>query len=377
MFSTRSSMIVCALGAAILYTAGCGAPASQPNSTTATPPPSPSPTPTPSPSPSSPSSGGVTISAPASGATVSSPFTLTASAASCSSQTVTSMSYSLDSAAAVTASGTTLSAQVTAASGAHTLHVTATGDSGATCSGSVSISVTAPAPAPAPPSNPLIPSNAVNVSNIETLSSWQMQHDPATGSTSSGAMSLVSSPAMSGQSREFDTSFSGSGGEIYHITWGNDQTSQNFFYDGWVYLTDSASTIANLELDMNQVVANGDTIIYGFQCDGYSGTWDYTENAGTPIQPNDKWVHSSSACNVRNWSRNAWHHIQIGYSRDTSGNVTYHSVWLDGTENKINATVPSAFSLGWGSVLLTNFQIDGLNSGSNTVYLNQLTISRW
>lgn len=372
MFSTRSSVIVCALAAAICYTAGCGAPASQPKSTTVTPSPTPAPTPSPSPSPSA--TDGVTISAPANGASVSSPFTLTASAATCSSQTVTSMSYALDSAAASSASGTSLSAQVTAASGAHTVHVTATGNSGATCTASVSISVPAAA---APPTNSLIPSNAVNVSNIETQSNWQMQHDPATGSTSTGAMSMVSSPALSGQAREFDTSFSGSGGEIYHITWGNDQNALNFFYDGWVYLTDSASTIANLELDMNQVVADGDTIIYGFQCDGYSGTWDYTENAGTRSQPNDKWVHSGSACNVRNWTRNTWHHIQISYSRDTSGNVTYHSVWLDGTENKINATVPSAFSLGWGSVLLTNFQIDGLGSGSNTVYLNQLTISRW
>jgi hypothetical protein len=223
----------------------------------------------------------------------------------------------------------------------------------------------------------VVPANAVVVSSIQALGNWQENHDPATGATSSGSMYTVSSPSLSGNAREFDTSFNGSGGEIYHISFGSDTTSTNFFYDAEVYLTSSASNIANLEMDMNQVTANGETVIYGFQCDGYSGTWDYTKNSGSPSSPNDSWVHSGAACNVRKWSQDTWHHIQISYSRDGSGNVTYHSVWLDGVESKINATVPSAFALGWSSTLLTNFQIDGLGSGSDVVYLDKLTISRW
>ena len=320
-------------------------------------------------------SGGVAVASPANGASVSSPFTLTASAATCSSQPVTSMSYTLDAGAATSVNGTSINVQVTAAAGNHTVQVTAEGDQGAACPASVAITVPAAA-APVAPTSP-VPANAFSVSSIQALSTWQEQHDPATGATSSGSMFMVGSPSKSGNAREFDTSFSSSGGEIYHVDIGSDTTSTNFFYDAWVYLTSSASTIANLEIDMNQVVANGDTVIYGFQCDGYSGTWDYTENAGSPSSPNDKWVHSSAACNVRNWSQETWHHIQISYSRDDSGNVTYHSVWLDGVESKINATVPSSFALGWSSVLLTNFQIDGLGSGSNTVYLDDLTISRW
>jgi hypothetical protein len=58
--------------------------------------------------------------------------------------------------------------------------------------------------------------------------------------------------------------------------------------------------------------------------------------------------------------------------------VTYQAVWFDGAKQTINATVPSAFALGWGSVLLTNFQIDGLGaSGTATVYLDELTVYRW
>jgi hypothetical protein len=53
-------------------------------------------------------------------------------------------------------------------------------------------------------------------------------------------------------------------------------------------------------------------------------------------------------------------------------------VVLDGIEQQINATVPSAFALGWAPTLLTNFQLDGsVVQGSSAVYIDQLTISRW
>jgi hypothetical protein len=120
-------------------------------------------------------------------------------------------------------------------------------------------------------------------------------------------------------------------------------------------------------------------VIFGFQCDGWSGTWDYTENAGTPTAFVDRWVNSSAACNVKNWAQNAWHHVQISYSRDDVGDINYQSVWLDGTEQQINVTVPSAFTLGWAPSLITNFQLDSNapGSASSTVYLDNLTISRW
>lgn len=283
------------------------------------------------------------------------------------------MSYSINSESAVKIAGDTLSTQIITTPGAYSLLVTGYDDNDSqVCSASVSFNVVYP------PISSQVPADATSVRFIEQLSNWAAQHDPGTGSgATTGVMSLVGSPALSPNSRQFVTGFSNSGGELYHVSWGSDETATNFFYDGWVYLTSSANSIANLEMDMNQVISNGDTIIYGFQCDGYSGTWDYTENAGTPNSPVDKWIHSNASCNVRNWSQNVWHHIQISYSRDDSGNVTYNSVWLDGNESLINKTVPSEFALGWASVLLTNFQIDGLNTGTNTTYLNELTISRW
>ena len=326
------------------------------------------------------SSSGVTISSPLNGASVGSPFTVSGNAPTCSSQTVTAIGYSLDSGATTIVNGTSINEQASASSGSHTLHLKAWNGSGTVCTASETINVTGSSTGSGGTSSTassVVPSYATTVSSIQALSGWVAQNDPATGGSSSGWMSLVNSPSLSGNSRQFNSSFTNSSGEIYHVTFGDDTSATNFFYDGWVYIANSNSNIANIEMDMNQVMPNGQTAIYGFQCDGYSGTWDYTKNAGSPTSPNDTWVHSGASCNPRNWSVNTWHHVQISYSRNSSGYVTYHSVWLDGHESQINATVPSAFALGWGPVLLTNFQVDGRGSGSNTVYLDKLTVSRW
>jgi hypothetical protein len=129
---------------------------------------------------------------------------------------------------------------------------------------------------------------------------------------------------------------------------------------------------------MNQTMTNGDTVIFGFQCDGYSNTWDYSTNTGTAKARKGAWIHTNQTCNPRSWSTNTWHHVQVSYSRDDQGYVNYKSVWLDGTEQDINATAFSASTSGWGSALVTNFQVDGLGTGgASTVYLDNLTVYRW
>jgi hypothetical protein len=196
--------------------------------------------------------------------------------------------------------------------------------------------------------------------------------------SSSGITNLVSSPSVTGQSRELSMSYSNSGGEIWHLSFGSDTQATHFVYDNYIYI-EQTSSLGNLEMDMNQVIANGDTVIYGVQCDGYSGTWDYTINTGTPTNPYDTWMHSNIPCNPRNWAPNVWHHVQIAYSRTSTGVVTYESVWFDGKQSDFNnATGNSAFALGWGASLVTNFQIDGLgSSGSVKAYFDKLTVSRW
>jgi hypothetical protein len=190
---------------------------------------------------------------------------------------------------------------------------------------------------------------------------------------------MVASPSHSGSgsSRKFATSFSNSGGERYSISFGDDRTSTNFLYDAWIYVASPSSKLANIELDLYQTMSNGNTVLMGFQCDGYAGTWDYNKNSGTASNTHGTWVRSSAKCNPRSWTTGAWHHVQIQYSRTSGGYVTYHAVWFDGVKSSLNVTVFDAHSLGWGSALVTNFQVDGLGTGSATLYLGALTVYRW
>lgn len=317
----------------------------------------------------------VTVNSPANGNEVESPFKLSATSASCSSQPVASMGYSLDGSTQTTVfSGTTIDADVVSSTGAHTVHVKSWGDKGAGCDTDIQVTVTGGSAAP---SSSVVPSDATSVSSLQTFSDWKEIHDSASAGSSSGSTGLASSPSMGGTARKFVTKFSNNGGERYSLSFDDDDTATNFMYDGWVYFANSSSDIGNLEMDLNQVMPNGETVIFAFQCSGYSGTWEYTKNAGTPTHSIVKWMSSSAKCNPRSWSANTWHHVQINYSRTDSGVVTYKTVWLDGKEQSINATVPSAFALGWGKVLNTNFQIDGLGSGSNTVYLDNLVVYHW
>lgn len=229
-----------------------------------------------------------------------------------------------------------------------------------------------------PPSSAPISSNALQIDMIQAMSGWRTKHDPATGGTATGVMSMTSNPTLSGQTAQFDTSYSAYGGVLYSVTYGDDTQPTNFVYDAEVWIA-SGSQIGNLEMDNNQVTSNGDTIIFAFQCAGTSGTWEYSENAGTPANPQVKWVPSNQPCNPQNWKQDAWHHVQIWTSRDNSGNVTYHSVWLDGVEAPINKTVMSDFALGWKiGDLVANFQVDGGKAGgSSTLYLDNFTLYRW
>jgi hypothetical protein len=222
-----------------------------------------------------------------------------------------------------------------------------------------------------PSSGPVVPSNAIASSDIQVLDTWHFNHDAGTPGSAVGESGLVSTPSRSGSARQFISSYTASGGEIYSASYADDTTAMNFVYDGWVWI-DAGSSIVNLEMDSNQVTANGQTVIYAFQCSGYSNVWEYS-GAGAI------WVHSAQPCNPANWQTDTWHHVQISYSRDDSGNVTYHSVWLDGAEQPINATVPSSFALGWQiGVVQTQFQLDGpAANASSTVFLDNLTISRW
>lgn len=322
---------------------------------------------------------GVTVNSPANNTDVTAPFTLSASAATCGGNSVTTMGYSFDSSSNTTTfKNQSIDTQVSSSSGTHTLHVKAW-SSGHSCVSDIVINVQAGISPSGTSSGPSIPSYAQTVSDIQALSGWSSKHDTGGSGSSSGYTDMVSSPSLYGSTRRFATSFSNSGDERYSATFADDVDSKNFAYDAWVYVNSSGSYLGNLEFDINQVIANGDTVLVGVQCDGWTGEWAYTVNTGTATSVKPKWYSKSgTSCNPRNWTRNKWHHVQFTYSRDDSGKIYYKSVWLDGVKTTLNVYAYGAAALGWGPTINTQFQTDGYgSSGTVTVYLDKLTISRW
>lgn len=314
----------------------------------------------------------VNVISPSNGSMVASPFGISATASACSSQAIVAMGWSLDNSSnTAIVTGAMLNAQVGSGNGSHVVHFKSWGAQGAVCTADVPVNVV-------PPATAAVPLAALVVGRIQSLTNWQAVSDSASGGGQAwGTTQIIGAPAASGVGREFVSHYANYSGERYFVTFGADTAADNFLYDAWVYVN-GTNPIGNIEMDMNQVMPNGQTVIYGVQCDGFSGTWDYTLNGGSPTSPSDQWRHSYAKCNPQNWSPYTWHHVQMMYSRDGAGNVTYKTIWFDNVENPVWITVPSSFALGWSPVLLTNFQVDGLSgSGSSTVYMDNLTVYRW
>lgn len=283
------------------------------------------------------------------------------------------MAYSMDSGRDTLVKSTFISVQIGASAGVHNLHIKAWGNKGSECFETIPITVL--------DSLPTLPANVAANASIQSMSNWVGEHDAVTGGTSSGVTTLLTGASqVNGPRRQFTFQYASNGGHRFHVSFPGNASATHFVYDTYLMIhSDCGSTncgnLANIEMDMNQVLADRDVIIYGVQCDGWSGTWDYTVISSG----RSTWKHANAGCDPHQWTRDVWHHVQLAYSRDDAGNVTYESVSLDGQTTPLSgATGPSRFALNWGPVLLTNLQMDGQgSSGAQTMEMANTTVYAW
>jgi hypothetical protein len=216
---------------------------------------------------------------------------------------------------------------------------------------------------------PTIPGGAVNsgiLDNATTPGTWLGVHDTGTPGTSTGTSAYIS-PTVG---RNFNFTYTGNGGERYSLFFASDTTSQNFCYDLEVAFTDPTQVL-NMELDMNQVMADGRTVVFDCQCASGSGSWEY-----------NNWHASTILGNPQTWGISTYHHIRIFWHRDVTGNITtWDGVEFDGVYTAFGVSpANTAASLGWAVArLVINFQIEGTSSGSGTVdaYGRNIQVWRW
>lgn len=351
---------------------------------------------------------GVTITSPGFGNTTYGSMNLQAKAPSCAGGTTSSIGYSFNSSSdTTTVNGSTLNVQVSGPgnTGWNILRVKAwVSGSDAYCESDLPFNV--------PPAGGLVPSStAQQVSVLETDANysgsgsttalWQQESggtsEGASGSTSIGYGPTF--PTWGGNpnpaefsSREFTLNPDGTGGGLLWFDAATtdvaNDSATNFQYDLWVYFPTAAdvNNLGNLELDTNHAVTTDAKLTYimAVQCwitnspsEG-DGVWQTSPNGSS-------WQTSNATCSRSEFSAGAWHHVQIQnqHEAEPGTGITYGSVSVDeGTPQALTcgseACTGTAQSLGWGSVIGPNFQLDGGN-GTGTVhaYVDAMSVFYW
>lgn len=241
-----------------------------------------------------------------------------------------------------------------------------------------------PPPPPAPAGLVLMPSGVKpTITPLDALTNWAGEWDGATNSAGKdasgkaipGASGTTSYPVSIGgrQARAFPSDYKNHGGFRYHVQYATDLNAKNFIYAGDLYF--DSELPAQMELDNNQVTADGKTYIYGVQCNKNSGKWDITKQ-DTACH----WVPSSAKGDPTQWPTKTWLPFEIMCHRDDAGNIIYDAVRFNGVTQLINQTLPSARNIGWTKGhLLVNLQLGGASatSGSIRCYGSNLQVARW
>jgi hypothetical protein len=325
----------------------------------------------------------VTVASPVSGTTTQSPLLVKAHNVGCNGLAPVAFAFMIDSSSTPQWGATAYDIDATNTSipvGKHTIRFKSWTSAGICPEMDSTVTVTTGTPPP-PSGDPngtpdSIPSNAIASADLDTSTNWAYEHDAGTPGTSRGSTVFPATTPLYDDAREFYMTYTARGGERWHNSFARDTTSTHFVLDTYVYVV-NPDQLANLELDLNQVMSDGRTVIFGTQCSSYSGTWEWSYyGSGSP-----HWHASNIPCNTRNWTAKTWHHIQVAFHRDSNGYVTHDWVNFDGTHSNFSgAAGGSAKALGWAKgSLLMNVQMDGYNktSGNITAYFHKTTFYRW
>lgn len=327
----------------------------------------------------------ITIASPINGAHVSSTVWIRAHNIGCEGVPPTAFGYSIDNSPTTVRGESAYDIDVphhAIAAGTHVIHFkswTARGACPMVNSQFVAGTATTTSSSTSSPSASAAPygiaANALSTGDLDGKGPWGQSHDGGTPGTSRGSTVYPASAPSYGDARKFYMTYTARAGERWNLSPGKDANATHFVLDTYVYLP-NPSEVLNLELDINQVTANGKTIIFSTQCAGITGSWEAGYTSGTQ----DHWWASSIKCDPRTWTPNVWHHIQIGMHRDASGVVTHDWVDVDGTHHPWGYSRASGQYLGWApAVVNVQYQIEGSSkySGSVTSYIHKMTVYRW
>ena len=206
-------------------------------------------------------------------------------------------------------------------------------------------------------------------SSIENMSGWQ-SCDACAGSGGSGPVAsiystLVSSPSLTGSSRQFHIASTHAYADALWWKQLGASAATHLVYDVYFYIKTPQYSQA-LEFDNNQ--ANGShRWIFGTQCNIAGGHWDVWGNKS------GNWLSTGIPCKMP--SAYKWHHLTWEFKR-TSTQLTYIAFTLDGVKHYVNRTYTGKTS----SVKELNvaFQMDQKsNHVAYKTWLDKVSLKYW
>jgi hypothetical protein len=327
---------------------------------------------------------GVTVSAPASNATVSSPFSLKAQSLSCENQPVAAMAYSIGNGAdSAAVSATSLNAQVTASAGLNqVLHVKSWGTSGAGCDTDVTFNVAAPSPSPKPSPSP------------SSTSTW-----PVT--IPEGALSYPSLQQDSGWSADADSTISPNPPKVYTInplplgapvTMTLDTTGVSGLYTGWMAKKAINTTAGKLHMLVRgsytfSSVSGIQAWEMGRRLTNSSGVTDNGQTQLVPISggllefdlvPSASGGWKDTGCRFPTFVAGKTYNEELYYVDEANGALSLMYVSLNGDLCKISSSLQSIAGLaqGWAAdSAVMAFQPDA--NPSAVPFNAAITMSAW
>ncbi len=309
------------------------------------------------------SSGGLSVSSPSAGATVTSPFRVTASNSSAKT-----IKIYLDNVEKYSSASSSIDTTVSSTSGSHYLVVQSWDAYGNVVKAPMTINVASSSSSSGGSST----TGGNTTWNIDQMTGWQSCSDCA-GIGGSGPIApyamkqFIGDPSMDGKSAEFWL-----GGDVPYsnaLWWkqlGGQSAAKKFVYDLYFYIKDP-SAAQSLEFDMNQSV-DGRKYIFGTQCAIVRGRWEVWDTA------NAKWMDTGIPCYKPEAYK--WHHLVLEFERTSDYKTRFVSVTLNGTKNYINKYY-NVRSGGY-SELNVAFQMDGnFEQKDYKVWLDKVNMTWW
>ena len=305
--------------------------------------------------------GSITISSPASGATVSSSIHVKASATSSSS--ISFMNIYIDGNKVAGISSSSIDKYVSASAGSHRITVQAKDSAGSLFGKSINVTVGSTSSGDT--------GSTKTFSNIDEMSAWT-SCTVCAGANGSGSVATlsqtlnISSPSIDGNSTKFH--IGGSTPYSNALWWkqlGANSGVRHFVYDVYFYLK-NPSVAQALEFDVNQSL-DGKKYIFGTECVKSTHTWKIYSAA-------QKWLDSGVSCS--GITAYTWHHLTWEFERTTGGNVSFIAVTLNGVKHYINKSY--APKDGTANEINVAFQMDG--DGNMTDYdtwLDKVKLTYW